>query len=63
MRGFDCPCGEYLTGANDAQLLEHMRRHTQEAHRDEDYPDSRLQSMIDESAYDVQEESPTSPLA
>jgi hypothetical protein len=63
MRGFDCPCGEYVTGRNDAQLLEEMRQHTQEAHRDEDYPDSRLQSMIDESAYDVPQEMSTGPTA
>jgi hypothetical protein len=55
MRGIDCQCGEYLTAENDERLQQAMRKHVDEAHPDQEYPDSRLKSMIDESAYDVQE--------
>ncbi len=56
MRGFDCPCGEYLTGSNDQDLASAMREHVDQQHADAGYSDAQLQQMRDQGAYDVRDD-------
>jgi hypothetical protein len=58
MRGYDCACGEYLTGENDQRLLDKMKEHVKQDHPNDDFPEPRLQGMIDTGAYNVQDDSP-----
>ena len=52
MRAVDCPCGEYLEGRNESDLLEKARQHANQEHEGE-YSDADLRVLIDTSAYDV----------
>ena len=56
MRAVDCPCGEYLEGRNDSQLLDEAKQHATSEHEGE-YSDADLRILIDTSAYDVAGES------
>lgn len=51
MRAVDCPCGEYLEGTNDTELLEAAKRHTNEEHPGQ-YSDADLRILINTAAYD-----------
>ncbi len=61
MRGFDCACGEYIQAENDEKLLQQMRSHADQDHKDQ-FSDAQLQSMRNQSAYDVREEGGDQPL-
>ncbi len=52
MRGFDCPCGEYVEAENDQRLVERMREHV-DGHHTEEYTDAQLRQMAEDGAYDV----------
>ena len=52
MRAVDCPCGEYLEGRNETDLLDKAKQHANEEHEGE-YSDADLRVLIDTSAYDV----------
>jgi predicted small metal-binding protein len=32
-----CPCGEYITGKDEDELVEHVQAHLKEQHPDHDY--------------------------
>ena len=52
MRAVDCPCGEYLEGSNDAELLESAKRHANEEHEGQ-YTEADLRILVNTSAYDA----------
>jgi hypothetical protein len=52
MRAVDCPCGEYLEGRNETDLLDKAKQHANQEHEGE-YSDADLRVLIDTSAYDV----------
>ena len=52
MRAVDCPCGEYLEGSNDAELLDAATRHATEEHEGQ-YSEADLRVLISTSAYDA----------
>ena len=52
MRAVDCPCGEYLEGRNDSELLEKARQHADADHENE-YSEADLKILVDTRAYDV----------
>lgn len=52
MRAVECPCGEYLEGSNDTQLLESARRHADAEHEGQ-YSDADLRVLISTAAYDA----------
>lgn len=51
MRAVECPCGEYLEGTNDTELLEAATRHANEEHEGQ-YSDADLRILISTAAYD-----------
>ncbi len=51
MRAVDCPCGEFLEGTNDTELLESAKRHANEEHPGQ-YSEADLRILISTSAYD-----------
>lgn len=56
MRAVDCPCGEYLEGRNDTELLDKAKQHANQEHEGT-YSEVDLRVLIDTSAYDVAGES------
>ena len=52
MRAVDCPCGEHVEGTNDSQVLEALKRHNADDHKDQ-YNDTDLRLMVDTAAYDA----------
>ena len=52
MRAVECPCGEYLEGRNDSELLDAAKRHADEAHEGT-YTEADLRILVDTSAYDT----------
>jgi predicted small metal-binding protein len=52
MRAVECPCGEHLEGATDAEVLEATKRHATEEHEGQ-YTDIDLKLLVDTSAYDT----------
>jgi hypothetical protein len=48
----ECPCGEYLEGRNDSELLDVARRHADQEHEGT-YSDADLRILVDTSAYDT----------
>jgi len=52
MRAVDCPCGEYLEGSNDSELLESANRHANEEHEGQ-YTEADLRILISTAAYDA----------
>lgn len=52
MRAVDCPCGEYLEGSTDAELLESAKRHATEEHPGQ-YTDADLRILVSTAAYDA----------
>ena len=54
MRAVECPCGEYLEGRNDTELLDSAKRHASDEHGDQ-YSETDLKLLIDRAAYDITE--------
>jgi predicted small metal-binding protein len=52
MRAVDCPCGEYLEGRNDSELLEATKQHADKEHEGT-YSEADLRILVDTAAYDV----------
>ena len=52
MRAVDCPCGEYLEGRNDTELLEAAKRHATEEHEGQ-YSEADMRVLISTAAYDT----------
>ena len=52
MRAVECPCGEHLEGATDAEVLEATKRHATEEHEGQ-YSDIDLKLLVDTAAYDT----------
>ena len=44
-RHLTCPCGEYLTGADEDELVETARRHLAEQHPGHDYDREQILFM------------------
>jgi hypothetical protein len=56
MRGFDCPCGEYVEVENDQLLMRRMREHADRDHAADSFTDAQLRQMAETGAYDVRPE-------
>jgi hypothetical protein len=52
MRAVDCPCGEYLEGRNDSELLKAAKQHADKEHEGT-YSEADLRILVDTAAYDV----------
>jgi hypothetical protein len=46
-------CGETLSGANDDELVEALRRHMDERHAGEGPADAGLPALVEREAYDA----------
>lgn len=55
MRAVDCPCGEYLKGRNDGNLLEVVKQHANADHEGK-YSEAELKLLVNTAAYDASEE-------
>ena len=54
MRVIECNfCGEVLSGANDEDLVDGVRRHMDAQHADASVQDDQIQGMIERGAYDA----------
>lgn len=55
MRAVECPCGEYLKGRNDGDLLEVLKRHANADHEGK-YSEAELKLLVNTAAYDASDE-------
>ena len=52
MRVLECNiCGETLAAANDDELLQRLRAHTQEEHADSGYDEEQARKTVEAEAY------------
>ena len=54
MRGIDCPCGHYLEGKDDEELLRKAREHVDRDHPEMQRTDDELRQRIAADGYDVE---------
>jgi predicted small metal-binding protein len=53
MRVIDCDCGQTLQAANDDDLAEEVRAHTEESHPDTGLSEDEARALVAERAYDA----------
>lgn len=53
MRAIDCPCGHYLHGEDDEELLRLAREHVDRDHPEMDRTDEQIRQRVAADAYDA----------
>jgi predicted small metal-binding protein len=54
MRVVECNiCGELVSGADDAELVDAVRRHMDEHHGDAGVDDARVRDLVEQGAYEA----------